>query len=36
MLNEIMLGLWKMGWFIVPLFGMLIVGGLYEHFKKPD
>lgn len=36
MLNEIMLGLWKMGWFIVPLFGTLIVGGLYEHFKKLD
>lgn len=36
MLNEIMLGLWKMGWFIFPLFGMLIVGGLYEHFKKLD
>lgn len=36
MLNEIILGLWKMGWFIVPLFGTLIVGGLYEHFKKLD
>lgn len=36
MLNEIMLGLWKMGWFIVPLFGTLIAGGLYEHFKKLD
>jgi len=36
MLNEIMLGLWKMGWFIAPLFGTLIVGGLYEHFKKLD
>ena len=36
MLNEIIMGLWKMGWFIVPLFGTLIVGGLYEHFKGLD
>lgn len=30
MFNEIVLGLLKMGWFIVPLFGMLIVGAIYE------
>lgn len=36
MLMEIALGLWKMGWFIAPLFGMLIVGGIYEHITKRD
>lgn len=30
MFSEIVLGLWKMGWFIVPLFGVLIVGAIYE------
>lgn len=30
MFNEIVLGLWKMSWFIIPLFGMLIVGAIYE------
>lgn len=30
MFTEIVMGLWKMGWFIVPIFGMLIVGWVYE------
>ena len=36
MLNEIIMGLWKMGWFIAPIFGMLIAGGIYEYIKKLD
>lgn len=31
MINEIILGLWKMAWFIIPLFGVLIVGAIYER-----
>ena len=30
MFNEIVIGLAKMWWLIVPLFGMLIVGAIYE------
>lgn len=30
MFTEIVMGLLKMWWLIVPLFGMLIVGGIYE------
>lgn len=30
MLNEIVIGLIKMWWLIVPLFGTLIVGAIYE------
>lgn len=31
MVHEIILGLWKMGWFIVPLFGVLIIGAIIER-----
>ena len=31
MMNEIVMGLWKMSWFIIPLFGMLLVGWIYER-----
>ena len=30
MFNEIVIGLAKMWWFIVPLFGGLLVGAIYE------
>jgi len=33
MLHEALLGLWKMAWFWGPLFGILIVGGIIEHFQ---
>lgn len=31
MINEILMGLWKMAWFIVPIMGGLIVGAIYER-----
>lgn len=30
MLHEILLGLWKGAWFIIPFFGTLIVGAIIE------
>ena len=30
MINEIVIGLAKMWWLIVPLFGTLLVGAIYE------
>lgn len=30
MFNEIVIGLAKMWWLIIPLFGMLLVGAIYE------
>lgn len=34
MLNEIIVGLWKMAWFIIPIFGGLVIGGIYEQKTK--
>lgn len=34
MLNEILMGMWKMGWFFGIIFGVLIAGGIYEHITK--
>lgn len=34
MMNEILTGLWKMLWFFGPIFGVLIVGGIYEYVAK--
>lgn len=31
MLSEIIIGLWKSAWVLVPVFGMLIVGAIYER-----
>ena len=36
MINEIMMGLYKMAWFFAPIFGLLIVGGIYEYVTKRD
>lgn len=34
MLNEILIGLYRMLPFFGPIFGVLIVGGVYELIKK--
>lgn len=34
MLNEILLGLYKSLWFIIPFFGTLVVGAIYEQKAK--
>lgn len=34
MVSEIILGLWKMIWFIAPIFGVMIVGAIYEQKTK--
>ena len=34
MLNEILLGLYKSLWFIIPFFGTLTVGAIYEQKAK--
>ena len=34
MMNEILIGLWKMAWFFGPIFGVLLVGGIYEYVTK--
>lgn len=34
MLNEIMIGLYKMAWFLAPIFGVLVVGAIYEHKRS--
>lgn len=31
MFNEIVMGLWKMMWFLAPIFGVLVVGAVYEY-----
>ncbi len=31
MVNEILMGLYKMAWFIVPIMGALLVGAIYER-----
>jgi len=30
MMNEILVGLYKMLWFLGPIFGVLLVGAIYE------
>lgn len=34
MMNEILTGLYKMLWFFGPIFGVLLVGAIYEHKAK--
>lgn len=36
MLHEALLGLWKMAWFWGPMFGILIIGGIIEHFQDKE
>lgn len=36
MLHEALLGLWKMAWFWGPMFGILIIGGIIEHFQNKE
>lgn len=33
MVNEIILGLWKMAWAWIPILGAMIIAGIYEHKK---
>jgi len=34
MFNEIITGLIKMSWFLAPIFGVLMVGAVYEYIHR--
>lgn len=34
MLNEILLGIYKLLWVIIPFLGVMIAGAVYEYIKR--